>query len=251
MPSPVWSGSVLPCRLSLDTCRPWRIIGAAMGSLDRQTDYWNRVANEKEFTHPLSLDRIRPLLSDTARILDYGCGYGRSCHGLWQAGFRNTVGVDISEEMIRRGRGLYPELTLEVLRSQSLPFPDGAFDAVLLFAVLTCIPADSGQKEVLSDIFRVLRPGGILYVSDYPMQADRRNEQRYAQYEKKYGMLGVFEVAGGAIVRHHTREWVRYLLSQFQEIGTDEMTVLTMNGNPARIFQWLGRKPGEGVSDTA
>jgi SAM-dependent methyltransferase len=214
-----------------------------MQPLERQTHYWDRVADEKEFTHPIDFPRIRPLVPQTARILDYGCGYGRSCHELWEAGFRNTTGVDISEEMIRRGRDLHPHLHLEVLRSPRLPHGDGTFDAVLLFAVLTCIPTDQGQSDVVADIFRALKPAGLLYVSDYLLQSDERNRERYEEFVQKHGVFGMFEVDGGALVRHHSRRHVRSLLSGFDELSWCELQVLTMNRNPARIFQWIGRKP--------
>jgi ubiquinone/menaquinone biosynthesis C-methylase UbiE len=214
-----------------------------MRHLDRQTEYWDRAATEKKFTHPLHSDRILSLLAPDARILDYGCGYGRTCRQLRRIGFGNVVGVDISPEMIRQGRLRCPEIELRTLRTEKLPFESDTIDAVLLFAVLTCIPGDKGQQAVVADIFRVLKPGGILYASDYPLQSDARNLERYRRYEKTYGVYGVFEIAGGAVVRHHHPAAIRTLFSDFEKIGQEELDVPTMNGNPARIFQYFGRKP--------
>jgi SAM-dependent methyltransferase len=71
-----------------------------------QIGYWNRVAAEKRFSHPLRSDWLGQCLrSPQARILDYGCGYGRSLAELSEAGFQNLVGVDFSEAMLARAHG--------------------------------------------------------------------------------------------------------------------------------------------------
>ena len=41
-------------------------------------------------------------LPTTARVLDYGCGYGRTLAELRDVGWRNAVGVDFSREMVSR-----------------------------------------------------------------------------------------------------------------------------------------------------
>ena len=60
-------------------------------------------------------------------------------------------------------------------RGEKLPCGDQSIDAVLLFAVLTCIASDDAQKNLLREFKRVLRPGGLLVISDYPLQTDERN----------------------------------------------------------------------------
>ncbi len=213
-----------------------------MNSLDRQTEYWDKVAEDKNFSHPLDETRLRSLIPRDATILDYGCGYGRTCDELVRLGYQDVLGIDISERMIQRGQRLFPHLNLEVLRKERLPCEDNTFDAVLLFAVLTCIPTNSGQKELVGDIHRVLRPGGILYVSDYPLQTDKRNRSRYREFEERHGVFGVFELPEGAAVRHHDMKWITSLLSSFDRLHLEKTEVLTMNRNRAGIFQYFCRK---------
>lgn len=77
-----------------------------MNDLDIQTEYWDGAAASKTFTHPIPLTVFRDLLPPAAKILDYGCGYGRTCSELTDAGYQSVIGIDISEEMIKRGRKL-------------------------------------------------------------------------------------------------------------------------------------------------
>jgi SAM-dependent methyltransferase len=120
---------------------------------------------------------------------------------------------------------------------------DGSVDVVLLFAVLTCVPSDAGQRELVAELHRVLRPGGLLYLSDLCLQEDQRNRSRYQRFAAKYGTYGVFETGDGAVCRHQTPDWLHGLLADFDPVATREITVETMNGHPARATQLLLTKP--------
>ena len=198
-------------------------------------DYWTRVAWEKEFSHPLDVERLAPALPRDARVLDLGCGYGRTVAALRAAGWRDVVGVDSAPGMIARGRSEHPELDLRLVPEGPLPFEDASFDAVLLFAVLTCIPDDDEQRALVREARRVLRPGGVLYVSDLLLQDDARNRARYDR-------RGVFELPEGVVLRHHDPAWVDALLAAFERLSWTEPDVTTMNGHSARAFQFLGRR---------
>jgi SAM-dependent methyltransferase len=184
-------------------------------------------------------------LRPDARILDYGCGYGRVAALLHERGY-DVVGVDPAAAMIEKASGLCPELSFRQIEPPGVPFDDGSFDAVLLFAVLTCIPADDDQRAVVDELRRVVWPGGLVYISDYWLQSDQRNRERYDRYVGQYRTYGVFEVSEGVAVRHHDREWIASLLSPWEQVAAADIRVTTMNGNEALGFQWLGRKPLDG-----
>ncbi len=83
---------------------------------------------------------------------------------------RETVGVDLSTEMLTRGRdkiaqaGLSPRISLLKADAAALPFDDKTFDAAFVaFGVRNFEDLDAG----LSDIRRVLRPGGTLVVLEF------------------------------------------------------------------------------------
>jgi SAM-dependent methyltransferase len=198
-----------------------------MDGSDSQTEYWNRAASDREFTHPLDFERFKRVVSPEARILDHGCGYGRICHRLRKAGYRNVIGIDTADGMIREGMRRFPELDLRHITAAFPSFPAESFDVVLLFAVLTCIPSDKGQQRLIASIERTLRIGGILYVSDYFLQADQRNRERYERFEPEFETYGVFELSDGAVLRHHTRVWIEALLAGFRAISLEEMVAPT------------------------
>jgi len=205
-----------------------------------EISYWNRVAHEKRFSHPLRLEWLEKYSNTQARMLDYGCGYGRTLAELSQAGFQNLVGADFSDAMLARARLANPRAALIRNDGHSIPFTNESFDAVLLFAVLTCIPADDEQRVLLAEVKRVLRPGGLLYISDLLVNHDSRNRERYEQYVNAHGCYGVFELPEGVVVRHHRREWIEELTSSFRQLEYETFTVTTMNGNASAAFQYLG-----------
>ena len=213
-----------------------------MVDLDRQFDYWNTEGSRKSFAHPLNLKRLSQWLSPDSLILDFGCGYGRSLGELFSSGYRNLVGFDFSPVMIAAARARFPEITFQELQSSTIPLPDTSVDGALLFSVLTCVPTDIGQRAILAELHRVLRPNGLLCISDLWLQGDERNLSRYARDEAKYGTYGVFDLPEGVTVRHHDPEWIQTLTSDFETVAVDNIEVLTMNGNPAKAFQWFGLK---------
>jgi SAM-dependent methyltransferase len=213
-----------------------------LGALS-QVSYWDRVAQEKRFSHPLRLDWLERYLNNPlAKILDYGCGYGRTLAELSQAGYEHAVGTDFSEAMLRRARRENPDSMLVRNDGSDLPFKSESIDAVLLFAVLTCIPDDNNQRLVLSEVKRVLRSGGLLYISDLMLNDDQRNRERYEHHAERYKCYGVFELPEGVVVRHHQKEWIEELTQPFLQLEYEPFTVTTMNGNSSSAFQYLGRK---------
>ncbi len=209
-----------------------------------QSEYWSRVAAEKEFGHPLRFELLGPHVRPEHRILDLGCGYGRLVAELRDRGFPNVIGADSATGMIERGRAERPDLDLRVLEGRGLPWDDGTFDVVLLFSVLTCVPRPEDQDSLLREIERVLGSRGILHVSDLLLQEDERNQARYVAGEARFGTRGVFELPEGVVVAHFPRLRIAELTRGFRELAFEELDVVTMNGHRARAFQYLGRREG-------
>ncbi|WP_432103793.1 class I SAM-dependent methyltransferase [Streptomyces sp. bgisy091] len=214
-----------------------------MKDLGSQIAYWDGAGATKTFTHPVNLSWLAEAGPD-ARVLDYGCGYGRVMAELSEHGFPDVSGVDPSPALIERGRRLRPDLRLSVLESPpALPHAAGSFDVALLFAVLTCVPDDDAQAALVKELHRVLAPGGLLYVSDLLLQDDGRNRERYATHSRQFGgPYGVFSTDDGAFCRHHDPAALHALLSGFDVVRERRIEVGTMNGHRSQAVQLLVRR---------
>ena len=90
--------------------------------------------------------------------------------------------------MIERGKQQAPYLDLRLKKDAGIDLPDHSADIVILFAVLTCIKSNEEQQTRISEIYRVLKPAGILYINDFLINSDERNQFRYQKFEARYGI---------------------------------------------------------------
>ncbi|MBB6611873.1 class I SAM-dependent methyltransferase [Pontibacter sp. Tf4] len=103
------------------------------------------------------------------KLLDAGCGNGRNVYYLMQAGVK-VYGADVSETAIEKVKQLARELapTLParnylVADLENLPFENAAFDVVICSAVLHFARSEEHFKTIVSELWRVLKPGGMLF----------------------------------------------------------------------------------------
>lgn len=207
-----------------------------------QKEYWDN-STGKTFTAMLHLDQLSQYINKNDHILDVGCGYGRTLYELYSNNYKNLKGVDFSSKMIEKGKQLYPFLDLDVKKDKHLEFDNCSFDVIILSAVLTCIVDDNEQKYLIDEIFRVLKPSGILYVTDFLINYDERNLTRYELYKSKYNKYGVFETSDGAVLRHHNLSLIKELLNPFKMLTFEEVTYDTMNGHTSNAFYCISKKP--------
>lgn len=103
---------------------------------------------------------------DAPRVLDWGSGCGRATRfmpHLWPG--LHLAGCDIDPEAVGWCTQHIPDLAFHVTAPfPPLPFADGAFDAVVAASVMTHL-ARPVQRQWLTEIRRVLAPGGIFVAS--------------------------------------------------------------------------------------
>ena len=108
---------------------------------------------------------LLPHLKPGLRVLDVGSGPGTISLGLARAVEPGQVhGIDMEESQIMLARasaeaGGHSNAQFQVGDATDLPFEDGYFDIAHTHAVLMHIP---DTEKTLSEIIRVLKPGGIL-----------------------------------------------------------------------------------------
>lgn len=128
--------------------------------------YWTPGKDAPPDTDPLSEDRIKYFLrysgTRRGRLLDAGCGGGRTMALLAAAGYQAT-GIDISLGALQRLHSSSPSANVVAGPvDTSLPFADDSFDTVLSCEVIEHL-LDTSRS--LSEMRRVLRPGGTLFLS--------------------------------------------------------------------------------------
>lgn len=211
------------------------------------TSYWDGLAEDAHFTHPINDEWIVKHCRQSLPLLDYGCGYGRVLNRLEEMGYSRLFGVDPSEEMIARAGEEAPAAELHTISDPSTIFAPESFVMVLLVAVLTCVPDSDVQRAILDEVKRVLAPGGYLYLSDFMLQSDDRNLARYKDFADRGYPYGVFDIDGGkATMRHHDSDYFDGLLLDFDLVDRDTFELETMKGNPAVGTRMLLRKVGQG-----
>jgi SAM-dependent methyltransferase len=137
---------------------------------------------------------LRGNIASPMRVLDAGCGYGRNLVHLLREGCQ-VFAVDqdaASVEHVRRlsaslQTGL-PEENFQVAFNDRMPFPDGFADVVIANAVLHFARDEAHFRAMLAELWRVLRPGGMLFC---------RLGSRIGMEFKRVG-ANIFELGDGA-----------------------------------------------------
>lgn len=113
---------------------------------------------------------LKKEIAANIKLLDYGCGTGTMLRVLRRLGFAGCLaGCDVSQQMLnqaiaRYGKGDMP--TLRLMEDMQAPFDDAEFDLVLVSSVLHHVPINQ-QDLMYSDIMRLLKPGGYVYVFEH------------------------------------------------------------------------------------
>jgi len=111
------------------------------------------------------------------KVLDVGCGSGNlTLTAKRYAGRSGSVyGIDASPEMIdvarKKAKEISTDVMFDVALIEKLPFGDSTFDVVINRLVLHHLPDDLKQ-QALAEIFRVLQPGGTIFLADFQTPAN-------------------------------------------------------------------------------
>lgn len=111
---------------------------------------------------------LRGNITPQMRVLDAGCGYGRNLVYLLRQG-NEVFAVDANPEAVAHVRALAseiaPTLPPENFRQgviEQMDFPDAFADVVLCNSVLHFARSEQHFLAMVSELWRVLRPGGML-----------------------------------------------------------------------------------------
>lgn len=112
---------------------------------------------------------LRGNIAGGMKVVDAGCGYGRNLVHLLREGCE-VFAADANPqavEHVRRlseslGTGL-PAKNFQVARVEKMPFADGMADVVICNSVLHFAEDEDHFTAMVEELWRVLRPGGLLF----------------------------------------------------------------------------------------
>ncbi|EPJ47344.1 MAG: hypothetical protein OFPII_13670 [Osedax symbiont Rs1] len=186
---------------------------------------WNEVAHDVNFNLKIDIERFIQEVPFGSRILDFGCGYGRVSHILWEAGYKNILGIDTSEKMVERGRCQYPELNIEVFSGRNIPYPDNSFDAAIACAVFTCITSREIREHQFKELYRILKPNGLLHMVEFCAEPSHS-----------------FTASIGVPMLHSTPQQLRDLSVSLNIVSDEVINSKTMGGSNASSYSLFARR---------
>ena len=132
---------------------------------------WNKFEGNKI---PSSLE-LNPIifkyLKFDSKILDVGCGFGKTISEFYNKGYKNISGVDINESGIRFAKSKFKKLgvniDVKVNDANHLDYKDETFDAIITQAFWTTIIKRENREGILKEFGRVLKKGGMIYIADF------------------------------------------------------------------------------------
>jgi ubiquinone/menaquinone biosynthesis C-methylase UbiE len=126
-------------------------------------------------------------------VLDIACGEGYGSAMMAQSAL-SVIGMDISEQAIAHAQSRYPadNLTFKVGDCTAIALPDACVDLIVSFET---IEHHDQHSQMLSELRRVLKPGGVLLMSSpdrffYSEKPGTRNEHHVKElYEHEFKTL--------------------------------------------------------------
>jgi len=110
------------------------------------------------------VEKLRPLLSPHAQVLDVACGTGDLSIAIFENIGARVTGVDFCRPMLERAARKQPRIAFVEGDALQLPFDDAVFDAVTIAFGLRNL---SSVEHGLTELRRVLKPNGWTAILEF------------------------------------------------------------------------------------
>ncbi len=158
--------------------------------IKQNKDIYDKIAPLFASTRQKVWDDMLPFqkyIKDGDSVLDIGCGAGRLYHLLDKFQDMEYVGVDQSEGQIEMGKKDFPNNKFVVAEMTDLPLEDNTFDLIFCIATLHHLPDEKSRLKALSEMKRVLKPGGHIMMTNWNLFSDSVNKVVNKGKFKKHG----------------------------------------------------------------
>lgn len=176
-------------------------------------------ASDREELLEVGLQKARQRRgSESLKVVDVGCGDGRSLFSLFENGFLEigdqVVGLDLSPARIDNLKRLSRPIEGVVGSITELPFENDSFDFIICSQVIEHIP---DQQQAINELRRILRPQGFLFLSTvlkkpYAWYFYRNSENRWVldpthirEYSSEKEVETLLEAGGFEVVKRSRR----------------------------------------------
>ena len=208
---------------------------------------WEQSSGNKVIASSPFSEKVFDFIPKEGRVLDLGCGDGRLSKIIKAHGFE-TYGMDINPAAINLAKAKpdYVGIVFSIQDAKSTTYEDDFFDAVIEQAVLACVEKSS-RFAVLTEVYRILKPGGVLSIAEFGFKEDLHERYRGdALASGEYGTVVVKSDDGMKPFRsHHFRvEELDALIHDtgFEIIQSAHPNFITRSGNEHPGHQYIVRK---------
>lgn len=150
----------------------WRRYAHPVSNLRHPEEQWQRAWNSRTLPREIELCRHRELRRHLAKalseiphpvIVEAGCGNGAWVAHLRQHSQSCVIGIDNYVPALQELKRHFPETAAIAADVRQLPLPDNFADICISLGVVEHFPA--GPQQVLTEMERILRPGGCLFLT--------------------------------------------------------------------------------------
>jgi len=208
-----------------------------------QLDYHRYYVNGR-ITAEWLIDLVNPYIDfNDAEILDWGCGPGRIIRHLPSLvpDAKSYFGTDYNAKSIEWCQNNLKSITFAKNElSPPLPFDDSSVDMIYAISIFTHL-SDSAHEDWLNELYRVLRPNGILFLTLHGdgFQVKLEPTELEVFKENKLVVRGQVKEGHRTFIAFHPSEFVRSWASKFEVLkhvpGKTELSAIEQD-------VWIFRK---------
>ena len=126
-----------------------------------------------------------------SKIIDIGCGAGRTTFSLFRLGYNNIIGIDISEKLLEKALHYNQLLNTNIIFLNmdivKTNFEDSTFDiAFFSYNGLTGIPTERRRLSILKEIYRILKFGGFFIFCAHDRDDDPNSKDFWLHEHRRW-----------------------------------------------------------------